>query len=216
MQCLLAAAPRAAASFVDFSNPRLLCVLRPSLGRVFPSSRACGLPRRRYRGLRDADGLLYRLARGQGRLAGRSLHPARCLFGQQGRGHPQRLHFLFQPRQLELFLPQNFINILHILSTCPNGVRCTVGRTVAGMCFLSRKRDWLVTDAGRSGSRPDFRGFGRMAPFVSLRSAPRASRGHPTTRDFLLSSASIDVAIVIFRLTIRKLLTTRYLALAFW
>ena len=31
---------------------------------------------------------------------------------------PQRFHFFLQPGQLHLFLPQNFVNVLHRQGTC--------------------------------------------------------------------------------------------------
>ena len=103
--------------------------LRPALCCVFPATRARWLRILIDGGrLRDAQGLC-RLGTCQCRFWTLSPRLLAIFGGKQRSYHAQRLHFLFESREFELFLPQNFIDILHILGTL-RPVLCEPDRTV--------------------------------------------------------------------------------------
>src|SRR5450631_530959 len=91
-------------------------LLRPAFGGIFPSRRSrrlgCNVDRR----LRDADRLLGGSACQSGLVV--NLCAGVFVIRQKWRGHAQCFHFLFQPGEFELFLPQNLVNILHSFGTC--------------------------------------------------------------------------------------------------
>src|SRR5260370_34662073 len=88
--------------------------LGPALSAVLPSRSASGWLRGRNLRLRDADGLLRSGRAGrQRRLRGYRIGTGFIAVGKQRGGHAQCLDFLFHSGQLQFFLPQNFINILH-------------------------------------------------------------------------------------------------------
>src|SRR5260370_1186773 len=96
------------------TQPASSAGLGPALSAVFPSRRASGWLGGGNLRLRDADGLLRSGRAGrQRRLRGYRIGTGFIAVGKQRGGHAQCLDFLFQSGQLQFFLPQNFINILH-------------------------------------------------------------------------------------------------------
>ena len=121
--------------------------LRPPLRGFFPPRRAGRLRILVDCRLRNSDRLLRGL-RCQRRLRNFLSHLLGFIGGKQWSHHPQSFYFLFEPGELELFLSQYFINVLHILGTCSPLWDGALIRTLGTVPMFVKHLEWCCTQAG--------------------------------------------------------------------